>query len=175
MYDGHIDRALSIVDSYRRPEMASIEWGEQREIEGFEPSGDLMLIYGTLRAGEYNHEAFELDQNATFLGEGRLSGYAMRDVGKFPIAYKTGDLEDSIVVELYEVHNKEAACTLDQMERDYGYKRQRFTVDTGEGELENVGMYVMPGKKVDDLPQVPGGDWVRHYTMKKELGLVKDK
>ncbi len=175
MYDGHLDRALSIVDSYRRPETASIEWTEQPDIEDFEPSGDLMLIYGTLRAGEYNHEAFELDQNATFLGEGRLSGYAMRDVGKFPIAYKTGDLEDSIVVELYEVHNKEAACTLDEMERHYGYKRQRFSVDTGEGELENVGMYVMPGKRVDDLPQVPGGDWVSHYTMKKELGLVKEE
>jgi len=112
-----------------------------------------VAVYGTLRHGEGNHM---LLQNSRYLGTARVSGYRMHDFGPFPVVVETGEGEDEIVVEVYEV-TEEVLGHLDLLEgHPRFYKREKArSLPIGE----RAWIYLQSHDKVSDLPTIERGDW----------------
>lgn len=106
----------------------------------------LLAVYGTLRKGFYNHR---LISHCRFLGETKLNGWVMVDVGAYPAIFP-GDSQ--IVVEVYEIDDKDLT-TCDYLEGFPSYYN-RMLVDT---EFGKAWIYFWDSRS--DLPLVESGDW----------------
>lgn len=97
-----------------------------------------VFVYGTLLRGNGNHDYFLTD--APYLGEARLTGYALYDLGSFPgIVPEPGG---TVLGELYEVD----APTLARLNRLEGeghlYALQTDVVALPDGSRADAGIYV---------------------------------
>ena len=118
-----------------------------------------VAVYGTLRAGCGNHHILE---GLTFKRD-VIQGFKMYDLGGFPYVVHTGDHDDSIAVEVYEVPDYDTARRLDALE---GYHHtqgftgfyNRIKVRTALG--TEVYLYVFPQHEGED--EIESGDWVYH-------------
>ncbi len=129
--------------------------------------GPVLIVYGTLRRGEPNHDSCGLDHGATYLGTTRLAGWAMHSLGPFPAVHPSNDHGDGIVVEAYRIHDNAVYKRVDALERGAGYDRVEVTVEV-DGMTVTGSLYIMSVGRLEGCPSVPFGDWVR-FSQKRCL------
>ncbi|GGX58004.1 gamma-glutamylcyclotransferase family protein [Saccharospirillum salsuginis] len=113
-----------------------------------------VVIYGSLKAGEHNHEVLK---PARFLGEDELTTLALYDLGPYPGARP--EPSRGVVVEVYAVP-KPRLVVLDRFE---GYRPNapnaslywRETIETRFG-LAWVYLY---NQSVQGKPRIDAGEW----------------
>ncbi|MGB4587851.1 MAG: gamma-glutamylcyclotransferase family protein [Clostridiaceae bacterium] len=98
----------------------------------------VIFVYGTLLRGNHNHEYYL--GSSRYLGQGRLSGYALYDLGSYPgVKQKDGDF---VKGEVYAI-DAETLAKINHLEGEgslYSLKREAIVM---EGQtLSNVGVYV---------------------------------
>lgn len=127
-----------------------------------------VAVYGTLRRGEGNHG---LLRDAAFVGQGRVSGYKMVSNGGFPAVYATDDVDDEIVVEVYEVnesqllrlHGLEGFRSHDNKWYDLGVVTVVENTDGQSALYHGAFIYRWTMDECDGLRPIPSGDWsLRH-------------
>lgn len=115
-----------------------------------------LLVYGTLRNGEYNFNRFG---GQTFLRKTEVEGFQLFDCG-LPRVIKG---EGKLVVELHEVEDKPADY-IHQMELGAGYEEVKISLPEGEASLyfcDESTVNRGQGKRVES------GDWITHLKEKK--------
>lgn len=110
-----------------------------------------VFVYGTLLWNRSNHLLLE---GATTLGDGTLSGYALRDLGAYPAA--VGSPGDSIRGQVYLV-DEGMLRALDRLEGEGSlYHRRTCTVNLSSGHDLEVQVYIFgQGMSLSDYPLVP--------------------
>jgi gamma-glutamylcyclotransferase (GGCT)/AIG2-like uncharacterized protein YtfP len=111
-------------------------------------------FYGTLRQGMENHLAFA--KALTFLRTMTIEGYRMYSLGEYPYVIQTGDSNDQIIVDLFQITTIEAEELIYEMEIDADYIRSSVVIDGNK-----FGIYLFARKRDGDA-HVSGGDWVVH-------------
>ncbi len=94
-----------------------------------------IFVYGTLKRGEPLHHLLE---GAKFLGEGRVKGYTLYDLGEYPAARPTSG-EASVWGEVYEIP-PELLTILDEVEDEYD--RREVPVELEDGRILTAWMYI---------------------------------
>ncbi len=120
----------------------------------------LLAVYGTLRRGGGANVMLKL-MNARYVGRGRVRGYRMF-ASRIPFAVRSGNPEDTIVVEVYDVPEDKIPL-LDYYES--GYERVEVDVELEDGRRIKAWLYEW--KNADllrDCELVRCGDWVEHMA-----------
>lgn len=120
-------------------------------------TGKKCAVYGTLRTGQGNNV---LLSGLTGTPD-TISGFLMRSYGGFPFVVHTGNPDDVIQVELFDVDTDSRSASLDRLEGCWGgysgfYDRVQVHTDSGE----QVYLYVF----LEDDPRcqlIEDGDWVK--------------
>jgi gamma-glutamylcyclotransferase (GGCT)/AIG2-like uncharacterized protein YtfP len=107
-----------------------------------------LVVYGLLRRGEPMHG---LLAGADFLGELRLEGYELLDLGEHPAAVPGSG---GIVAELYELPSPAVLAVLDEAEGPL-YRRELV-----ESHGAPAWVYVC-ARPPPGAPRIPSGDWRR--------------
>jgi gamma-glutamylcyclotransferase (GGCT)/AIG2-like uncharacterized protein YtfP len=98
----------------------------------------VIFVYGTLLRGNCNHDRFL--SGSKYLGEGRLSGYALYNLGSYP-GVKQKE-EDSVKGEVYSI-DSETLVRINRLEGEgslYSLKKESIEMD---GKIiPNIGVYV---------------------------------
>lgn len=111
-----------------------------------------ILVYGSLREGEYNFTRINRmlgKDSISKVGDEVVAGFQLRNLGAYPAATKGGE-SDKIVCDILEV-NDEAKEFIDMMEEGAGY----VAIPAGK---ENLPMYIHD-KLSSSYPLVKSGDW----------------
>ncbi|CAH9016553.1 AIG2-like gamma-glutamyl cyclotransferase [Vibrio phage 275E43-1] len=111
--------------------------------------GDLVAVYGSLRAGMGNHRVIE---GAECKGTTTVSGWDLFSLGAYPFILEG---ENDLVVEVFEVDSENRQLRLDGLE-GYPTFYDRKKVDTEFGE---AWIYFMH-EGYAGSPLVASGDWV---------------
>jgi gamma-glutamylcyclotransferase (GGCT)/AIG2-like uncharacterized protein YtfP len=113
--------------------------------------GDVLAVYGTLRAGQPNWQ--HLLASSPHLGSDEIAGFGLLTNGRYP--YAVADPEGRIVVDLFEVD----AATLklcDHLEKHPEHYR-RIRVSTRRG--TDAWLYAIEPERAIGIP-IPDGDWL---------------
>lgn len=121
--------------------------------ERAEPKFALVGVYGTLKRGHANHEAFLHGSPLVRAGAVRIP-YRLYGNPEYPMLVPAADL-NPVVVETYRV-DAGTVAQLDAFEGQFGYRREEVVP---EGETEPVALYVHPGPPPADFVPAPGGEW----------------
>lgn len=98
-----------------------------------------VFVYGTLRSGQHNHGILE-NSDAAFVGDTKVGGFMLVDLGAFPCVFPTYDKEQFCVKgEVYSV-DAQTLSRLDHLEGVLHNHYMRQTIDTEWG---RVFIYVM--------------------------------
>lgn len=97
-----------------------------------------VFVYGTLKRGYRNHHLLE---GSKFQCEAVVKGFELYDLGPYPAVIESGDLEDLVKGEIFEIDGS-ALARLDELEEEGTlYKRIKTKAFTGSYETE-VFVYV---------------------------------
>jgi len=97
----------------------------------------LIFVYGTLLRGFSNHELITSDKTHRFVGDATIKGFKMADLGCYPAIYHTGNDDDLIEGEIFDI-SAEKFERIRMMEQGAGYKvsvYDRIFNLIGEGSL----------------------------------------
>lgn len=120
----------------------------------------LMAFYGTLRRGFSLHEQFKA--HLIYRGETLLSGYAMYDLGAYPMIVETNSSQDRVVAELFEIKDAEIFKQIHNIELEAGYLFKQIEVNG-----KSFGIYYYP-EIIFGSNRVISGDW-KSYTSNSEF------
>jgi gamma-glutamylcyclotransferase (GGCT)/AIG2-like uncharacterized protein YtfP len=114
-----------------------------------------VFVYGSLKRGQPNHHWLA---GAPWLGEGRLDGVQLFDLGPFPMAVALPPSQqacDLLRGELYQVDG----VTLTQLDRLEGAPRlfQRHWLGLNDG--RSAWVYLGRARQVRHAPPIPSGLW----------------
>lgn len=117
-----------------------------------EPGMELVFVYGSLKSGMANHHRLA---GAGCLGPAQLQGWALYDLGPFPMAIASGDPAHTLHGELYAVSTDLLAC-LDRFE---GVPRlyDRVCWQCADGRL--AWLYAGQPRQVRFVRRIPAGIW----------------
>lgn len=116
----------------------------------------IMWFYGSLRKTEYNNY---LLGDSEYLGRGIIRGYKMYSLGDYPFVVPTGNPDDKIFVEGYEV-DEEIADSIDSVEISVGYYKANVDIRIEFGGV--IGGYIYAMKILHrNCGEVKSGDWVK--------------
>ena len=117
-----------------------------------------LFVYGTLRRGEIN--SFHLD-SSRFLGMDRLPGFVIADLGEYPMAFETGNPEDSIAIEIYEVNDSvlRSIDILEDCEEGNPGSMYNRKLVTGRSGTTGFVYYGEESGSYSRFPLIAGGDW----------------
>ena len=114
----------------------------------------LVFVYGTLMRGMANHRHLA---GAPCLGTAELAGFALYDLGPFPMAIASGDRSHRLHGELYAV----PPAQLQALDRFEGaprlYRRQAEPLADGR----RVWLYVGQPRQVRHVAVIPSGRWLK--------------
>ncbi len=126
----------------------------------------LIGVYGTLRRGESNHSVLG---DSEFIKTIRLKGYKMYGISGFP-AVVEGELNESIVIEIYRIINDQISEAIDWLEgfdrsapnsKDNLYTIRSCKVDTEKAPIEIYTFDHAPERVIEKGPQLQSGDWCK--------------
>ena len=114
----------------------------------------LVFVYGTLMRGMANHRHLA---GAPCLGTAELAGFALYDLGPFPMAIASGDRSHRLHGELYAV----PPAQLQALDRFEGaprlYRRQAEPLADGR----SVWLYVGQPRQVRHVQRIADGRWLK--------------
>jgi gamma-glutamylcyclotransferase (GGCT)/AIG2-like uncharacterized protein YtfP len=119
------------------------------------PTGpQLLFVYGTLMRGMANHRQLA---GLACQGTAELAGFALYDLGPFPMAIASGDPQQRLHGELYAV----PPAQLQALDRFEGaprlYQRKRHRLADGR----RVWLYVGQPRQVRHVAVIPSGRWIK--------------
>jgi gamma-glutamylcyclotransferase (GGCT)/AIG2-like uncharacterized protein YtfP len=118
-----------------------------------------VFVYGTLRVGQDNYKYLLKDKaGANYLGQSTIRGYKMVSLGGFPAIFNTGNEEDIIIGDVFDV-NEEVNSNLDRLE---GYPGWYDKVEVETNDYGKAFVYTMD-KVRDSENLIENGDWVDYY------------
>jgi len=125
-------------------------------------SNKKLLVYGSLREGEYNYERFNCKTVKTGIP---LEGFILVDRGPYPYAVPKdkGYKNTTIIVDIIDVDER-TAKSIEYMEIAAGYRKINVTLDG-----ENYPMYVY-NYYPDGGPVVESGDWSEYLKTRNKEG-----
>lgn len=117
-----------------------------------------VFVYGTLLQGQRNNY---LLANSLLIGDAKVSGLQMHDLGYFPACVKSEDPKSKVVGEVWQIDD----ATLLQLDWLEGYNGEnpeegfynRIEVDTKWGK---AWVYICEEARGRDL--IEGGDWIEY-------------
>jgi len=112
---------------------------------------DLILVYGSLRKGEYNYKHFE--SGLEFLDTLILTGYNLYSLGSYPGIKKTKDKTRTLEVDLFKVTDYNIGEGIDKMELGANYYIENILTAFGVAKL-----YVYNGN-INNSLLVKSGNW----------------
>lgn len=120
-----------------------------------------ILVYGSLRKGEYNFERFEdyFPNQMNYLGTVETPGYKLYSLGSYPGIKATDDDNFMLTVDKLEV-SEECFQAIDGMEKGAGYTTNTITLPDGDYTI-----YVYQGR-VSERELVHSGDWTKRKQLK---------
>lgn len=115
-----------------------------------------LFVYGTLKSGEFNHDRYNFNKTAVFLGAATAPGVEIMQVAGYPYPHAQLGTEVPAQGELYELDlNEPKALTtflnLLRMEEQAGYSLQWTDVIDEHGRVETVMVFVAYGWKLTGL------------------------
>lgn len=113
----------------------------------------LVGVYGTLKRGHANHEAFLGSSRLIRSGAVRIP-YRLFGNEEYPMLVPSSAV-NPVVVETYRV-DVGTVAKLDAFEGQFGYLRVTIRP---EGKSEPLALYVHPGPPPPDFVPAPGGEW----------------
>lgn len=123
-----------------------------------------VFVYGTLRVGQGNYRHLLKDKKgANYLGESTITGYKMVSLGGFPAIYHTGNKDDIIKGDVFEVDD-EVNTNLDRLE---GYPNWYDKVEVETEDYGNAFVYTMEEAK-NETP-IESGDWCEYYNEYRKI------
>lgn len=120
-------------------------------------------VYGTLRLNQGNYDwCLKNKKGVEHLETKTIQGYDMYSVGGFP-GIKPGN--GSIVVDVFEVNNKEVERSLDGLEgyRSYDESSSMYLKRKTE---DDEFIYIW-NRGISNLTEIPEGDWVEFKENKE--------
>ena len=111
-------------------------------------------FYGSLRRGMENHILHR--DHLKYLFSARLRGYSLYSRGEFPVAVKSAQNNDSVVVEIFNIPDRATREMIHKLEMDEGYYFETVVIDGLD-----VGIYLF--ESPENYPRVRGGDWVTFF------------
>ena len=128
----------------------------------------IIITYGTLRREGTNHNYYlrEGSQDIKFLGEGKIKGFDLYDLGCYPAITKG---EGEVVAEIYEI-SEDIFKTINNMEKGVGYNSKEVIVNGIKGTIwffkeETLKLY-------GDAKKIEQGDYLK-FKDEEVLGQVK--
>jgi gamma-glutamylcyclotransferase (GGCT)/AIG2-like uncharacterized protein YtfP len=113
-----------------------------------------VFVYGTLMRGMANHRQLA---GLACQGTAELAGFALYDLGPFPMAIASGDPQQRLHGELYAV----PPAQLQALDRFEGaprlYQRKRHRLADGR----RVWLYVGQPRQVRHVAVIPSGRWIK--------------
>lgn len=116
----------------------------------------IIWVYGSLRKEEYNNY---LLKGCEYLGRGIVRGYKMFSFGNYPFVVPTGNDDDKIFVEGYEVDER-INRRIEMIELCAGYYKAEVDVKIEYGGIIEGNIYAME-VIYRNYGEVPNGDWVK--------------
>lgn len=115
-------------------------------------SDALVFVYGSLKRGMANHGQLG---GARWLGQARLRGLALYDLGPFPMAVASNAVDAWVHGEVHEVDATQLAA-LDRFEgAPRLYERERWRLEDGRA----VWVYVGRQRQVRHVQRIRSGLW----------------
>lgn len=114
----------------------------------------VFAFYGSLRRGMENHVLHK--NHLKYLFSARLRGYKLYSRGEFPIAVRSNNTNDSIVVEIFSIADRTTREMIHKLEMDEGYFLETISIDGVE-----AGIYLV--ENPENYPLVKSGDWVTFF------------
>jgi len=112
----------------------------------------LLFVYGSLKRGMAHHGQL---QNADWLGNARLQGLALYDLGPFPMAVASENNGDTIEGELFRVAAQQLAA-LDRFEGAQRlYQRRLWPLTDGHW----AWLYLGEARQVRHVARISSGCW----------------
>lgn len=119
-----------------------------------------VLVYGSLRVGEYNFKRFQAQYGSKIEiidQQKELPGFKMYDLGIGYPGIKKGNYEETIVVDVLEVA-EEVANQIDMMEKGAGYLPTIVKFED-----KDCTTYIYTGS-VEEETRVIDGNWSKHLN-----------
>lgn len=110
-----------------------------------------ILVYGSLRKGEYNNPYFNMEYVKTF----ELPGFKMYSLGYYPGIKESNKKTDKIVVDHFRV-TPESFRRITNMELSAGYSLKKVNVNN-----KDYWIYIYNGY-VNEEDRVKDGDWCKY-------------
>ena len=101
-----------------------------------------------------NYDEFE--NGLHFLYQEVISGFQLYQMEFYPYAVRTGDKNDFLTVEVFEVTNPEVERSIHALETRVGYYYDEVEIHSRQ-----VGIYLF--ETAGREPLVKGGDWVKFF------------
>lgn len=120
-----------------------------------EEKKQIIWVYGSLRKTEFNNSILE---DSEYLGRGIVRGYKMFSLGSYPFVAYTGNENDKIIVEGYEVNYRVGSLIIG-MELGSGYHVASVDVEIEFGSV--IGGKIFAMEIIHrNCGEIPSGDWV---------------
>jgi len=124
----------------------------------------ISATYGTLRLGHGNYRWAYGSNNVECIAQAvKLRGYKMRTHGGYPAIYETGEQEDAVIVDVFDLSTSTVAApedilsAVDSMEYGAGYTKRLVTLENGEAAW--VYVYEPQQAKQSMQDEIESGDW----------------
>ena len=117
-----------------------------------------LVIYGSLRRGEYNYDYFNRNDEMEFVGQGKLDGFDLFNLGSYPCITPSKE-QRSVVVEVFNVPD-DMAERIDGMELGAGYNAKDVKIKTEDGKEVEGTVYVYR-ERPDEKWLLEHGDWCK--------------
>jgi gamma-glutamylcyclotransferase (GGCT)/AIG2-like uncharacterized protein YtfP len=114
----------------------------------------IFAFYGSLRRGMENHVLHK--NHLKYLFSARLRGYNLYSRGEFPVAVKSNNANNSIVVEIFSIADRTTREMIHKLEMDEGYFLETVSIDGVD-----AGIYLV--ESPENYPLVKSGDWVTFF------------
>lgn len=124
-----------------------------------------IVVYGSLREGEYNADRFRRNygaENFKYIRTTTITGYNIFDLGSYPGLKISNDPNSKVIVDIMEVSD-ECFQSIEWMEHGAGYSTIKV-VDDETGQKFPAYMYEY---SATDL--VESGDWVKYQNQLEKI------
>lgn len=135
--------------------------------------GNKIAVYGSLRYGEYNYNAFNSHYKMHHTGTHIVDGLELYSLGAYPACAKGNG---KVIVDTFEVTD-ECFSRIHGMEIGAGYYASTINID-GEPHtiwLMTKGQDAYGWRRLEEEERVESGDWSSYLKEKREQTLTKVK
>ena len=123
--------------------------------------GELLFVYGTLRAASGHPMHQRLSAEAEFVGAGTFRG-KLYDLGAFPGAIASHRNADRVRGEIYRLSDPARTLRALDAYEDKAFRRVKVIVQRVNGETSRCWIYLY-GRPLTRFPRIASGDFIKRH------------